>query len=102
MRRHEISSPPNALEAPTNDIAKRNLRDTAAEWGVDPERLVFAKRAPLTVHLARQRLPDLFLDTFNYNAHTTASDVLWAGLPVLTKMGQSFASRAYIHSAVTV
>jgi predicted O-linked N-acetylglucosamine transferase (SPINDLY family) len=54
---------------------------------------VFAERLPLPEHLARHRMADLFLDTFPYNAHTTASDALWAGLPVLTLMGQSFASR---------
>jgi predicted O-linked N-acetylglucosamine transferase (SPINDLY family) len=55
--------------------------------------LVFARSLPLDEHLARHRLADLFLDTFPYNAHTTASDALWAGLPVLTRMGESFASR---------
>lgn len=54
---------------------------------------MFAKQAPLSEHLARHRLADLFLDTFNYNAHTTASDALWAGLPVVTKRGRSFAAR---------
>ena len=54
---------------------------------------MFASRAPLPEHLARHRQADLFLDTWPYNAHTTASDALWAGLPVLTFMGQSFASR---------
>ena len=58
------------------------------------ERLVFAQRMPsLPDHLARQRLADLFLDTLPYNAHTTASDALWAGLPVLTRRGESFAAR---------
>jgi predicted O-linked N-acetylglucosamine transferase (SPINDLY family) len=54
---------------------------------------VFAPRAALADHLARHRLADLFLDTFHYNAHTTASDALWAGLPVVTCPGDSFASR---------
>jgi protein O-GlcNAc transferase len=71
----------------------KNLRDAAASHGVDPERLIFASRLPLDEHLARHRAADLFLDTLPYNAHTTASDALWAGLPVLTRMGQSFASR---------
>ena len=56
-------------------------------------RLVFAPRAALPDHLARHRLADLFLDTFHYNAHTTASDALWGGLPVVTCPGPSFASR---------
>jgi predicted O-linked N-acetylglucosamine transferase (SPINDLY family) len=61
---------------------------------MDKRRLAFAKRVPqLSEHLARYRFADLFLDTLPYNAHTTASDALWAGLPVLTCMGQSFASR---------
>jgi predicted O-linked N-acetylglucosamine transferase (SPINDLY family) len=70
-----------------------NLRNEADKHGVDVKRLVFAERMPLPMHLARHSLADLFLDTFPYNAHTTASDALWAGLPVLTLMGQSFASR---------
>ena len=76
-----------------NEQAATNLRREAAQRGLDPSRLVFAKRAPLFQHLARHRAADLFLDTFPYNAHTTASDALWAGLPVLTRAGQSFASR---------
>jgi protein O-GlcNAc transferase len=71
----------------------KNLRDAAEAHGVDPGRLVFAEPLPLPDHLARHRLADLFLDTLPYNAHTTGSDALWAGLPVLTRMGQSFASR---------
>lgn len=70
-----------------------NLRNEADKHGVDVKRLIFAERMPLAMHLARHSLADLFLDTFPYNAHTTASDALWAGLPVLTLMGQSFASR---------
>lgn len=73
--------------------AERNLKEAAAKRGVDPSRLVFARSLPLPQHLARHRLADLFLDTFNYNAHTTASDALWAGLPVLTKIGRGFAAR---------
>jgi predicted O-linked N-acetylglucosamine transferase (SPINDLY family) len=60
---------------------------------VDPARLVFAGRAPHAEHLARQRLADLFLDNLPYNAHTTASDALWAGLPVVTCRGSTFAGR---------
>jgi protein O-GlcNAc transferase len=76
-----------------NAIAERNLRSEAAARGVDPIRLVFADRVPLEQHLARHRLADLFLDTLPYNAHTTASDALWAGLPVLTHRGHAFAGR---------
>jgi predicted O-linked N-acetylglucosamine transferase (SPINDLY family) len=70
-----------------------NLRAEALARGVDPERLVFAPRVKLEDHLARHRLADLFLDTLPYNAHTTASDALWAGLPLVTCKGKSFASR---------
>ncbi|WP_341897248.1 tetratricopeptide repeat protein [Ferrovibrio terrae] len=70
-----------------------NLRKAAQGYGIDPARLVFAAPLPLPQHLARHRLADLFLDTLHYNAHTTASDALWAGLPVLTRPGESFASR---------
>lgn len=76
-----------------NRWARDNLRREAERAGIDPARLVFAPRAPLPEHLARHRLADLFVDTFPYSAHTTASDALWAGLPVLTLMGRSFASR---------
>jgi protein O-GlcNAc transferase len=73
-------------------VAER-LRGEAQARGIAPERLVFARRMDQAEHLARQRLADLFLDTFHYNAHTTASDALWAGLPVLTRLGDSFAGR---------
>jgi predicted O-linked N-acetylglucosamine transferase (SPINDLY family) len=76
-----------------NDGAERNLRQEAALRGVDPARLVFAGRLPAEAHLARHRLADLFLDTLPYNAHTTASDALWVGLPVVTCMGETFAAR---------
>jgi predicted O-linked N-acetylglucosamine transferase (SPINDLY family) len=76
-----------------NASAERNLRDEAVARDVDPGRLVFADRLPLEQHLARHRLADLFLDTVPYNAHTTASDALWAGLPVLTCQGHAFAGR---------
>lgn len=72
---------------------ERNLRREAAQRGIDPQRLVFAANKPLPEHLARHRAADLFLDTLPYNAHTTASDALWAGLPVLTLAGDTFASR---------
>ena len=70
-----------------------NLRAAALQHGVDPERLVFAESRPVAEHLARCRLADLFVDTFHYNAHTTASDALWAGLPLITMAGQGFATR---------
>lgn len=76
-----------------NSWAVENLKKEAEKQGVAPDRLVFAERLPLPEHLARHRQADLFLDTFPYNAHTTASDALWSGLPVLTLMGRSFASR---------
>ena len=76
-----------------NALAARNLRREAARRGIDAGRLVFAPRAPLAEHMARSRLADLFLDTLPYNAHTTASDALWAGVPVLTRAGDSFAGR---------
>ena len=76
-----------------NIWAVENLKKEASNSGVDPSRLVFAKRSPLSDHLARHSQADLFIDTWPYNAHTTASDALWSGLPVLTLMGQSFASR---------
>ena len=76
-----------------NEIAAANLKKEAAARGINPTRLVFAKRLPLAEHLARHRCADLFLDTLPYNAHTTASDALWAGLPVLTSLGTTFAGR---------
>jgi predicted O-linked N-acetylglucosamine transferase (SPINDLY family) len=72
---------------------KANLKQAAADRGIEPGRLVFAKPAALDVHLARHQLADLFLDTLPYNAHATASDALWAGLPVLTRRGSAFAGR---------
>lgn len=76
-----------------NPLATRHLRDHARDRGVAAERLVFSPRMPLSEHLARHRLADLFLDTCHCNAHTTASDALWAGLPVLTCLGETFAGR---------
>lgn len=76
-----------------NPSAADHLRAAATAHGIDPERLVFAKHADPEVHLARQTNADLFLDTLPYNAHTTGSDALWAGLPLLTVRGQTFASR---------
>lgn len=76
-----------------NAVASANLRAAAQARGLDPARLVFAPRQPLEQHLARHALADLFLDTLPYNAHTTASDALWAGLPILTQTGTTFAGR---------
>ena len=76
-----------------NKLAEENLKQEAESRGVDSSRLVFGKRIPTDEYLSRYRSCDLFLDTFPYNAGTTASDALWAGLPVLTLTGESFASR---------
>jgi predicted O-linked N-acetylglucosamine transferase (SPINDLY family) len=76
-----------------NADAVRNLRREAGRRGVSGDRLVFAPRAAPPEHLARHALADLFLDTLPYGAHTTASDALWAGLPVLTCTGAAFAGR---------
>ena len=76
-----------------NSWIVENLKKEASKHGIDGGRLVFVERMPLSEHLARHRQADLFLDTLPYNAHTTSSDALWAGLPVLTLMGESFASR---------
>jgi predicted O-linked N-acetylglucosamine transferase (SPINDLY family) len=73
--------------------ALRNLQSEARARGVDPRRLIFAPHVPLATHLARYRLADLFLDTLPCNAHTTASDALWMGVPVVTLTGAAFAGR---------
>jgi predicted O-linked N-acetylglucosamine transferase (SPINDLY family) len=78
----------------SNSIVVGNLQREAERCGIDARRLVFAQHMPsLAQHLARLRLGDLFLDTSPYNAHTTAIDALWSGLPVLTRIGNSFAGR---------
>jgi protein O-GlcNAc transferase len=77
----------------SNALVRRNLTAAAAAAGVDPGRLMFAPMLPHGQHLARHRHADLFLDTLPCNAHTTASDALWAGLPVLTCAGETFAGR---------
>lgn len=77
-----------------NEPAQRNLRREAEQRGIDPNRLIFATRVPLVEdHLARYRLADMFLDTSPYNAHTTASDALRVGLPVVTYLGNTFSGR---------
>jgi predicted O-linked N-acetylglucosamine transferase (SPINDLY family) len=85
-----------------NAAATASLRREAEQRGVAASRLVFAPRLPLSAHLARHHQADLFLDTFPYNAHTTASDALWAGLPLVTLHGETFASRvgaSLLHAA---
>ena len=80
------------LLEPPEDCGER-LQAYASARGIAPDRLVFAKRMPIPDHLARHRLADLFLDTVPYGAHTTSSDALWMGVPVLTLLGRCFASR---------
>ena len=82
------------------ESSRRNLRSEAENRGVVADRLIFAGRLSYEEHLARYRTMDLFLDTLPYNAGATASDALWAGLPVLTQMGESFPSR-YAASLLT-
>jgi predicted O-linked N-acetylglucosamine transferase (SPINDLY family) len=78
----------------SNASAVKSLRAEATRHGIGSERIVFAERMDhLSDHLARHAAADLFLDTFYYNAHTTASDALWAGLPLVTRMGDTFAAR---------
>ena len=76
-----------------NKWAVNNLKQAAEKRGIASHRLIFANRVGQDIHLGRHRLADLFIDTFNVNAHTTASDALWAGLPLVTKVGQGFAAR---------
>jgi len=85
-----------------NPWAKANLITTAKTRGIAANRLIFAPRVSIEQHLARQKLADLFLDTLPYNAHTTASDALWVGLPVITCAGETFSSRvagSLLHAA---
>ena len=77
----------------TNQWVEQNLSKEAEQRGINASRLVFADKLPHSEHLARHKHADLFIDTFNINAHTTASDALWAGLPVVTKQGSQFAAR---------
>lgn len=76
-----------------NEWVESNLRREAVNYGIDSERLIFGKALPVEDYLARYEICDLFLDTFPYNAGTTASDALWTGLPVVTMSGNSFHSR---------
>jgi len=77
----------------STEATEKRLKDFAGAFGVDPERLIFAPKMANPDHLARYPLADLFLDTAPYGAHTTASDALWMGVPLLTMSGRSFASR---------
>ena len=77
----------------SNRWSKENFIKEAQKRHIDPSRLVFAEHVPMEEHLARHKLADLFLDTFAFNAHTTASEALWAGIPVVTKIGQGFTAR---------
>ena len=79
--------------AATNEDAQHNLSEEAKKRGVDPARVIFSERMEMADHLARHRLADLFLDTFHYTAHATATDALWAGLPVVTRMGRGYPAR---------
>ncbi len=76
-----------------NPFVQSNFRNAAIQHGVEPERLVYASRMKYAEHLARFQLADLFLDTLPFNAGTTASDALWAGVPVITCSGEVFAAR---------
>ena len=76
-----------------NEISHKNLIIEAKKRGIDASRLVFADQVPIDIHLTRYKLADLFLDTFNFNAHTTTTEALWAGLPVVTMSGKGFAAR---------
>ena len=82
-----------------NRWARDNLQRAVQAHGVDAKRLIFAPRLPMEQHLARHYCADLFLDTLPYNAHTTASDALWIGLPLLTCSGDTFASTGCWQSA---
>ena len=77
----------------TNKQAEENLKKEAEKRGIDSKRIIFTEKVSMEEHLQRHQFADLFLDTFNYNAHTTASDALWAGLPLVTKTGQQYAAR---------
>lgn len=76
-----------------NTAAGQNLKLAAIQSGIDPERIIFAKPMLLSDHLDRHHCADIFLDTFPCNAHTTALDALWMGLPIVTLYGNSYASR---------
>jgi predicted O-linked N-acetylglucosamine transferase (SPINDLY family) len=85
-----------------HDATKANLKRVAMGCGIEESRLIFAPRVAVEDHLARHALADLFLDTLPYNAHTTASDALWMGLPLVTCTGDTFASRVAASLLVTM
>ncbi|MAH99360.1 MAG: hypothetical protein CMA12_08530 [Euryarchaeota archaeon] len=76
-----------------SNIWKKNFKKRVIKNGIDSERIIFADNQPIDIHIARHKAADLFLDTFNYNAHSTAADILWAGKPIVTLCGKSFSSR---------
>ena len=76
-----------------NETAAKNLKKEAILRNVDPKRIIFAKYMKISDHLARHKVADLFIDTFPFTAATAASDSLWSGLPLLTRVGESFVSR---------
>ncbi len=76
-----------------SELGAANLKKEAIKRGIEPNRIIFAKRMEISEHLARHKLADLFIDTFPYTSHTTCSDALWSGLPVIARQGQSFPSR---------
>lgn len=91
-----LTATPKSVLWLANNFSEANdrLLKEFSKYGIDKKRIIFAKRLPeMKDHLARLQLADLFLDTFFYNAHTTASDALWSGLPVVTLAGKTFASR---------
>ncbi len=88
--------------SPSSDATYANLRREAEERGIAPERLIFAPRVELGTYLARLRLADLFLDTWPYNAGTTANDALFVGLPILTCAGETMVSRVAASQLLTL
>jgi len=91
---HEVEGSVLWLMQQSNLESKENLLKAADELGIDTSRIVFATRLPnIEDHLNRFKLADLFLDTYPYNGHTTCSDALFSGLPVVTQYGDTFASR---------
>ena len=76
----------------SNNYSMMNLKKKRKQ-GIQSKRIIFAEKVSNEDHLARIKFADLFLDTFNYNAHTTASDALWSGVPIVTKQGKSFSAR---------
>ncbi|OYT99805.1 MAG: glycosyltransferase [Burkholderiales bacterium PBB1] len=101
---HILQAVPNAMLwlLHDNPQATANLRLEAKRHGVDPDRLIFAPKASVSDHLARLPLADLMLDNWPCNAHTTASDALWMGVPLATVIGETFASRVAASLLTTV